>query len=104
MSHVHLSINGSINPSFRIALNSNKVVRFVFGIPTVKRPVESYLIETLQNLIQNLNSEEQQQACFVVLIAEVSCILLNLHFNNIIVINLFRQIWNLCKKQRTKLF
>ncbi|KAJ6224392.1 hypothetical protein RDWZM_002937 [Blomia tropicalis] len=70
MSHVHLSINGSINPSFRIALNSNKVVRFVFGIPTVKRPVESYLIETLQNLIQNLSSEEQQQACFVVLIAE----------------------------------
>lgn len=62
--------HNSISPAFRIAADSMRTVRFVFGIPTVKRKVESYLVGTLQNLIGNLSPTEQSQACFVVLIAE----------------------------------
>lgn len=67
---VHQTANSSLNPSFRIAPKTARRVRFVFGIPTVKRTVESYLLTTLQNLIVNLTPAEKYQACFVVLIAE----------------------------------
>lgn len=63
----------SLDPAFRIApkADSRRSSRFVFGIPTVKREVESYLLTTLQNLIDNLNPLEKEQATFVVMIAEV---------------------------------
>lgn len=64
--------HNSLSPAFRLAAQSKRTVRFVFGIPTVKRKIESYLVGTLQNLIGNLSPSEKTQACFVVLIAEVS--------------------------------
>ena len=42
----------------------------VFGIPTVKRPVESYLLGTLLNLIENMTPSEKSQSIIVIFIAE----------------------------------
>ncbi|CAG2121382.1 unnamed protein product [Medioppia subpectinata] len=42
----------------------------VFGVPTVRRDVESYLVATLHNLIDNLSVDERQEAIIVVFIAE----------------------------------
>lgn len=69
----HLSSITSLNPAFRVATKQKQSsrIRFVFGLPTVKRLVESYLIATLRNLIKNLSSIEQKQSLFVVFIAEV---------------------------------
>lgn len=47
----------------------------VFGLPTVRRPVESYLLSTLENLIENLSPEEKLDAIIVIFIAEVSPLL-----------------------------
>lgn len=44
----------------------------VLGIPTVKRDVQSYLMSTLQNLIENMSPEEQKDSVIIVFIAEVS--------------------------------
>lgn len=46
-------------------------VTMVLGIPTVKREVQSYLIPTLQNLIDNMSPEEKTDAVIIVFIAEV---------------------------------
>lgn len=43
----------------------------VMGIPTVKRPIESYLISTLENLIENMDEKEREDALIIVCIAEV---------------------------------
>lgn len=48
-------------------------VSVVLGIPTVRREKQSYLMETLQNLVEGMNSEEAEDAVLVVFIAEVSC-------------------------------
>ncbi|GAB6031752.1 hypothetical protein CHUAL_010165 [Chamberlinius hualienensis] len=42
----------------------------VFGMPTVKREIQSYLMTTLQNLIENLNAEEREDCVIIVFIAE----------------------------------
>ncbi|GBN25350.1 hypothetical protein AVEN_259287-1, partial [Araneus ventricosus] len=42
----------------------------VLGIPTVKREVQSYLMSTLQNLIENMSPEERNDAVIIVFIAE----------------------------------
>lgn len=47
-------------------------VSVVLGVPTVKRPIESYLITTVRNLIDNLNFNERNDVVIVVFIAEVS--------------------------------
>ncbi|KAI7685834.1 Alpha-1, 3-mannosyl-glycoprotein 4-beta-N-acetylglucosaminyltransferase B [Sarcoptes scabiei] len=64
----------SLNPKHRIVSNRSDVSqakrKFIFGIPNVKRSIESYLIFTLKNLIENLSEEELNQSKFVVLIAE----------------------------------
>lgn len=49
-------------------------VTMVLGIPTVKRDVQSYLMSTLQNLIENMSPEEKMDAVIIVFIAEVSVI------------------------------
>lgn len=41
------------------------------GIPTVKREVKSYLVETLHSLIDNLYPEEKLDCVIVVFIGEV---------------------------------
>jgi alpha-1,3-mannosylglycoprotein beta-1,4-N-acetylglucosaminyltransferase A/B len=47
-------------------------VSVVLGIPTVKRQVQSYLIGTLENLIENMNEKEREDALIVVFTGEVS--------------------------------
>jgi alpha-1,3-mannosylglycoprotein beta-1,4-N-acetylglucosaminyltransferase A/B len=42
----------------------------VLGVPTVKREVQSYLLTTLHNLVQNLNPEEQSKTLIIVFVAE----------------------------------
>uniref|UniRef100_A0A8C4X3F2 Alpha-1,3-mannosyl-glycoprotein 4-beta-N-acetylglucosaminyltransferase A n=1 Tax=Erpetoichthys calabaricus TaxID=27687 RepID=A0A8C4X3F2_ERPCA len=46
-------------------------VSLVFGIPTVKREKESYLMETLKSLLFELTKEEKDDCVIVVFIAEV---------------------------------
>ena len=45
-------------------------VSVVIGIPTVRRPVESYLLSTISNLIDNMTPEEMGKALLVIFIAE----------------------------------
>ncbi|XP_072396466.1 alpha-1,3-mannosyl-glycoprotein 4-beta-N-acetylglucosaminyltransferase B isoform X1 [Diabrotica undecimpunctata] len=47
-------------------------VSLVLGIPTVKREKYSYLMDTLQNLIDGLSSEEANDTIIVILIAETA--------------------------------
>jgi N-Acetylglucosaminyltransferase-IV (GnT-IV) conserved region. len=46
-------------------------VSVVLGIPTVRREVQSYLLATLQNLIESMNEEEAADSLIVIFIAEV---------------------------------
>jgi alpha-1,3-mannosylglycoprotein beta-1,4-N-acetylglucosaminyltransferase A/B len=45
-------------------------VLMVLGIPTVKRDKQSYLLETIDNLIINMDEEEQNETMVVVFIGE----------------------------------
>lgn len=47
-------------------------VSVVLGVPTVKREKQSYLMDTLQNLVEGMSSKEAEDALLVVFIAEVS--------------------------------
>jgi alpha-1,3-mannosylglycoprotein beta-1,4-N-acetylglucosaminyltransferase A/B len=47
----------------------------VLGVPTVKREVQSYLLATLQNLIDSMTEQEAADAVIVVFVAEVLCFL-----------------------------
>uniref|UniRef100_A0A2I3GYI1 Alpha-1,3-mannosyl-glycoprotein 4-beta-N-acetylglucosaminyltransferase A n=1 Tax=Nomascus leucogenys TaxID=61853 RepID=A0A2I3GYI1_NOMLE len=51
-------------------MNYSITVSIVMGIPTVKREVKSYLIETLHSLIDNLYPEEKLDCVIVVFIGE----------------------------------
>lgn len=51
-------------------------VSVVLGIPTVRREKQSYLMETLQNLVEGMNTEEAEDAILVVFIAEVSAFII----------------------------
>uniref|UniRef100_G1QNF5 Alpha-1,3-mannosyl-glycoprotein 4-beta-N-acetylglucosaminyltransferase A n=1 Tax=Nomascus leucogenys TaxID=61853 RepID=G1QNF5_NOMLE len=66
----HLLKNeGSLQPAVQIG-NGRTGVSIVMGIPTVKREVKSYLIETLHSLIDNLYPEEKLDCVIVVFIGE----------------------------------
>lgn len=52
------------------------------GIPTVKREVKSYLMETLHSLIDNLYPEEKLDCVIVVFIGEVIICYFLLHIMN----------------------
>lgn len=67
-----LSSVDSLKPAFRISKSSRSSVTMVFGVPTVRRDVESYLVSTLHNLIDNLSPDERSEACIVVFVAEVT--------------------------------
>jgi len=47
----------------------------VLGIPTVKRESQSYLLPTLQSLIESMSAEEKNASLIIVFVAEVSFIL-----------------------------
>ncbi|XP_042908177.1 alpha-1,3-mannosyl-glycoprotein 4-beta-N-acetylglucosaminyltransferase B isoform X2 [Parasteatoda tepidariorum] len=57
-------------PFFTIFILLNGPVTMVLGVPTVKRDVQSYLMSTLQNLIENMSPEERDDAVIIVFIAE----------------------------------
>lgn len=46
-------------------------VSVVLGIPTVKREKQSYLMDTLQNLVDGMSGKEAEDSLLVVFIAEV---------------------------------
>lgn len=47
-------------------------VSVVLGLPTVKREKQSYLMDTLQNLVEGMSKKEAEDSLLVVFIAEVS--------------------------------
>ena len=47
-------------------------VSVVLGIPTVKREKQSYLMDTLQNLVDGMSTEDAVDSLIVIFIAEVS--------------------------------
>uniref|UniRef100_A0A8D0VA31 Alpha-1,3-mannosyl-glycoprotein 4-beta-N-acetylglucosaminyltransferase A n=1 Tax=Sus scrofa TaxID=9823 RepID=A0A8D0VA31_PIG len=66
----HLLQNeGSLQPAVQIG-NGRTGVSIVMGIPTVKREVKSYLMETLHSVIDNLYPEEKLDCVIVVFIGE----------------------------------
>lgn len=59
----------SLRPAFLQSKN-RQGVSIVFGIPTVKRDKQSYLLETVDNLIANMDEEEQNETMIVIFIGE----------------------------------
>lgn len=63
-----------LSPSFRRQSSNSQKLRsnssFILGIPTVKRDKQSYLIETIKSLLDNLNGDEIDQLLIVIFIAE----------------------------------
>lgn len=47
----------------------------IFGVPTVRRQQQTYLIQTLINIVSNMNQTEQKDSLIVVMIGEVMYIL-----------------------------
>ncbi|XP_035212751.1 alpha-1,3-mannosyl-glycoprotein 4-beta-N-acetylglucosaminyltransferase A-like [Stegodyphus dumicola] len=64
-----LSSPDSLSPAIKLSRGRSGVT-MVLGVPTVKREVQSYLMSTLQNLIENMSPEQQKDAVIVVFIAE----------------------------------
>lgn len=46
-------------------------VSIVVGVPTVRREKQSYLMDTLQNLVEGMSAEEANDSLIVVFVAEV---------------------------------
>ncbi|XP_055598012.1 alpha-1,3-mannosyl-glycoprotein 4-beta-N-acetylglucosaminyltransferase B [Uranotaenia lowii] len=59
----------SLRPAFLQSKN-RQGVSIVLGIPTVKRDKQSYLLETVDNLIANMDEEEQNETMIVVFVGE----------------------------------
>lgn len=63
-----------LSPSFRRQSSNSQLVRsnvsFILAIPTVKRDKQSYLIETIKSLIDNLNGDDLDRILIVIFIAE----------------------------------
>ena len=85
-----LSTVDSLKPAFRLSKSTRNSYTIVFGVPTVKRDVESYLVSTLHNLIDNLSVDERPEACIVVFIAEV---FKNLFWSTEWIVLCFTDIW-----------
>lgn len=59
----------SFNPAFKIS-RSRSHVSMVLGIPTVKRQYQSYLVTTLQSVLENMTVEEMADTLIIIFIAE----------------------------------
>lgn len=57
--------------SFNI-LSSFISVTMVLGVPTVRRSVQSYLLGTLRNLVENIGTQDLNDTLIIVFIAEVN--------------------------------
>lgn len=60
----------SLRLAYLMSKNRNGV-SVVMGVPTVRREKQSYLMDTLQNLIEGMNVEEANDSLIVVFVAEV---------------------------------
>lgn len=61
----------SLRLAYQMSKNRNGV-SMVIGVPTVKREKQNYLMDTLQNLIDGMNTAEANDTLIVVFVAEVS--------------------------------
>lgn len=59
----------SLRPAF-LQTKNRQGVSIVLGIPTVKRDKQSYLLETIDNLIANMDEDEQNETMIVIFIGE----------------------------------
>lgn len=70
----------------------------VFGVPTVRRQQQTYLIQTLINIVSNMNQTEQKDSLIVVMIGEVmsffNCQTKQIYYCEYIVYNFNRSIKN----------
>ncbi|XP_055637987.1 alpha-1,3-mannosyl-glycoprotein 4-beta-N-acetylglucosaminyltransferase B [Toxorhynchites rutilus septentrionalis] len=64
-----LDDSASLKPAFHQTKN-RQGVSVVLGIPTVKRDKQSYLVETVDNLIANMDDDEQNETMIVIFIGE----------------------------------
>ncbi|XP_020798027.1 alpha-1,3-mannosyl-glycoprotein 4-beta-N-acetylglucosaminyltransferase A [Drosophila serrata] len=72
-------INSDITPQF-LYKGGRKDVMFVIGVPTVARPKRSYVLDTIDNLIQRMTPEQRKICLIVIYVGETS-----LHFGKLIV-------------------
>uniref|UniRef100_A0A1B6KAN6 Alpha-1,3-mannosyl-glycoprotein 4-beta-N-acetylglucosaminyltransferase B n=2 Tax=Cicadellinae TaxID=33370 RepID=A0A1B6KAN6_9HEMI len=68
LPHLLLSPS-SLRPAISVS-RGRSGVSVVLGIPTVKREVQSYLLATLQNILDSMTQEEEEDVLIVVFIAE----------------------------------
>lgn len=59
----------AFNPAFKISRNRAHV-SIVIGIPTVRRQYQSYLVTTLQSVVDNMTQDEMNDSLIIVFIAE----------------------------------
>lgn len=59
----------SLRPGY-LQTKNRQGVSIVLGIPTVKREKQSYLVETVDNLIANMDEEEQNDTMIVIFVGE----------------------------------
>ncbi|XP_043289885.1 alpha-1,3-mannosyl-glycoprotein 4-beta-N-acetylglucosaminyltransferase B [Venturia canescens] len=64
-----LSDPNSLRPAF-LQSKGRSGVSMVLGIPTVKREVQSYLLNTLKNLLDRMSPDESSDTLIIVLVAE----------------------------------
>ncbi|XP_035793734.1 alpha-1,3-mannosyl-glycoprotein 4-beta-N-acetylglucosaminyltransferase B-like isoform X2 [Anopheles albimanus] len=64
-----LDDSASLQPSY-IESKKRQGVSMVLGIPTVKRDKQSYIVETIDNLISNMDEDEQNDTMIVVYVGE----------------------------------
>jgi len=64
-----LTSPNSFTPAFKISRNRAHV-SVVIGIPTVKRQYQSYLVTTLQSVLDNISKQEMEDTLIVIFIAE----------------------------------
>ncbi|XP_071496280.1 alpha-1,3-mannosyl-glycoprotein 4-beta-N-acetylglucosaminyltransferase B-like [Diadema antillarum] len=69
MPHLQKKPHG-LRPALQLS-QGNTGVSIVIGVPTIKREVETYLMETLHSLVNGLSQEEKLECLIVVFIAEV---------------------------------
>lgn len=55
-------------------------VSVVLGVPTVRREKHTYLMETLQSLVDGMSMDEREDALIVIFVAEVRAFVINLRF------------------------
>jgi alpha-1,3-mannosylglycoprotein beta-1,4-N-acetylglucosaminyltransferase A/B len=67
MDHLHSS--QSLQPAFELS-KQRQGVSLAVGIPTVKRDVQSYLLNTITSLMQAMTKDEVQDVVVIVFIAE----------------------------------